>query len=229
VAPDETSSDDTSSDETSPDDNRMSNASATSTGHVDIAADGVAKTYAQAIVESAEAAGCRREVLAELGSLARDVLPQVPEAVAVFSSPKIAIEEKDRIIDRMLGGRMRPTTVNALHVLAHHGRLGMLAAVVRAAERLADDRDGRKQATFTTAVPLDAGEQARIVGEAEKALSASLVPTFVVDPAIIGGLVVRVGDTIYDQSVATGLAHLGGRLHTRNIHAIQTGEYSWHT
>jgi F0F1-type ATP synthase delta subunit len=55
------------------------------------------------------------------------------------------------------------------------------------------------------------------------------VPTFVVDPAIVGGLVVRVGDTIYDQSVATGLARLGGRLQARTIHAIQNREYSWHT
>jgi F-type H+-transporting ATPase subunit delta len=183
--------------------------------HVDIAADRVAKVYAQAIVEAADAAGCRREVLGELGQLAREVLPRVPEAVAVFSSPKIAAEEKDRIIDRLAGGRLKPTTANALHVLARHGRLGMLSAVVDAAERLADERDGRKQA--------------RIVAETEKALSASLVPSFAVDPAIIGGLIVRVGDTIYDQSVATGLARLGGRLHERNVHAIQNREYSWHT
>jgi F-type H+-transporting ATPase subunit delta len=196
---------------------------------VDIAADRVAKVYAQAIVEAADAAGCRREVLAELGTLAREVLPQVPEAVAVFASPKVTTEEKGRIIDKLAGGRMQATTTNALHVLAHHGRLGMLAAVVAAAERLADERDGKRQATFTTAMPLDAAEQARIVAETEQSLAATLVPAFVVDPAIIGGLVVRVGDTIYDQSVATGLARIGGRLHQRNIHAIQTGEYSWHT
>lgn len=195
--------------------------------HVDIAADRVAKVYAQAIVEAADAAGCRREVLTELAALARDVLPTVPEAAAVFSSPKVSAEEKGRIIERIAGGRMQATTTNALHVLARHGRLGMLAAVVAAAERLADERDGKRQATFTTAVPLDAAEQARIVAETEKALTAALVPSFVVDPAIIGGLVVRVGDTIYDQSVATGLARIGGRLNQRNIHAIQTGEYSW--
>lgn len=195
--------------------------------HVDIAADRVAKVYAQAIVEAADAAGCRREVLTELAALARDVLPTVPEAAAVFSSPKVSAEEKGRIIDRIAGGRMQATTTNALHVLARHGRLGMLAAVVAAAERLADERDGKRQATFTTAVPLDAAEQARIVAETEKALTAALVPSFVVDPAIIGGLVVRVGDTIYDQSVATGLARIGSRLNQRNIHAIQTGEYSW--
>jgi F-type H+-transporting ATPase subunit delta len=206
----------------------MTTASKT-TGHIDIAADRVAKIYAQALVDAADAAGCRSEVISELGMLAREVLPKVPEAVIVFSSPKIAAEEKDRIIDKLAGGRLKPTTTNALHVLARHGRLGMLGSVVEAAERLADERDGKQQATFTTAVPLDAAEQARIVGDTEKALSASLVPSFVVDPAIIGGLVVRVGDTIYDQSVATGLARIGGRLQQRNIHAIQNGEYSWHT
>jgi F-type H+-transporting ATPase subunit delta len=159
--------------------------------------------------------------------LARDVLPKVPDAAAVFSSPKVSAEEKGRIIDRIAGGRMQATTTNALHVLARHGRLGMLASVVAAAERLADERDGKRQAMFTTAVPLDAAEQARIVSETEKALAATLVPAFVVDPAIIGGLVVRVGDTIYDQSVATGLSRIGGHLRQRNIHAIQNGEYSW--
>lgn len=208
----------------------MSTATAsTESSHVDIASERVAKIYAQAIIEAAEAAGCRADVLRELGLLARDVLPQVPDAVAVFASPKIAAEEKGRIIDRMTGGTMTATTTNALHVLARHGRLGMLAAVLDAADRLADERDGRRQAVFTTAIPLAAAEQGSIVAAAEKALSVSLKPRFVVDPDIIGGLVVRVGDTIYDQSVATGLARLGGRLQERNIHAIQTGEYSWHT
>ncbi|GDX95856.1 ATP synthase subunit delta [Planctomycetia bacterium] len=197
--------------------------------HVDIAADQVARIYARAVDEAAEAAGCRREVLAELGLIAREVLPQVPEAAAVFASPKVSPEEKSRIIDRLTAGRMQPTTTNVLHVLARHGRLGLLGSVVAAAERLAEERDGRRQATFTSAVPLDAAEQARVVAEAEKALAARFVPRFVVDPAIIGGLVVRVGDTIYDQSVATGLARLGGRLRERNINAIQNGEYSWHT
>jgi F-type H+-transporting ATPase subunit delta len=198
-------------------------------GHIDIAVDRVAKIYAQAVVEAADAAGCRREVLAELGSLARDVLPQVPQAAAVFASPKVPAEEKAAVIDKVAKGRLRPTSVNALHVLARHGRLGMLGAVVAAAERLADERDGRKQATFTTAVPLDDADRSRVVAEIERAVKSPLTPTFTVDPSLIGGLVVRIGDTIYDQSVATSLSRLGGRLHQRNIQAIQNGEYSWRT
>jgi F0F1-type ATP synthase delta subunit len=68
-----------------------------------------------------------------------------------------------------------------------------------------------------------------VVADVEKSLAARLKPTFRVDPGIIGGLVVRIGDTIYDQSVATSLARLGDRLQDRNIHAIQNGEYSWHS
>lgn len=197
--------------------------------HVDIAADRVAKVYAQAIIEAAADAKCVDAVLSELGALARDVLPRVPEAQAVFASPKVAPEEKAALIDKIVKGRFNQTTVNALHVLARHGRLGILAAVAAAAERLADEQAGRLQATFTTAVPLDAAEQGRVVADVEKSLSARLKPTFRVDPEIIGGLVVRIGDTIYDQSVATSLARLGGRLQDRSIHAIQNGEYSWHS
>jgi F-type H+-transporting ATPase subunit delta len=197
--------------------------------HVDIATDRVAKVYAQAIIEAAADAKCLDAVLSELATLARDVLPRVPEAQTVFASPKVAAEDKAAMIDKIAKGRLTPTTVNALHVLAKHGRLGILAAVAAAAERLADERAGRSQATFTTAVPLDAAEQGRVVADVEKSLAARLKPTFRVDPGIIGGLVVRIGDTIYDQSVATSLARLGDRLQDRNIHAIQNGEYSWHS
>jgi F0F1-type ATP synthase delta subunit len=172
--------------------------------HVDIGADRLAKVYAQAIVEAADRKGCRREVVEELGAIVRDVLPQVPQAAAVFASPKVTVEQKEALVDRMAAGRLRPTTIHALKVLARHGRLEVLADVVAAAERLADSLEGRKQATFTTATPVDAADQARLVAEVEKA-------------------VVRVEDTIYDHSVATGLTRLGQRLKQRSIHEIQYG------
>lgn len=191
--------------------------------HVDIGADRLAKVYAQAIVEAADKQRCRREVIEELAALVRDVLPRVPKAAAVFASPKVAVEQKEALVDRMAAGRLRPTTVHALKVLARHGRLNVLADVVAAAERLADSLEGRKQATFTTATPVDAADQARLVAEVEKAVGASVSATFTVDPALIGGLVVRVEDTIYDQSVATSLSRLGRRLKQRSIHEIQYG------
>ena len=106
-------------------------------------------------------------------------------------------------------------------MLARHDRLEILSEVVVAAEQLADELDGRLQAIFTTAVPIDASEQARIVGVMEKSLGKSLAPKFFVNSAMLGGLIVRVQDTVYDHSVATSLSRLGDRLKQRSIHEIQ--------
>ncbi len=197
------------------------------TPRLNVGAERVAKVYAQAIIEAADRNHCRREVLDELASIVRDVLPAAPKARAVFASPRVTPEEKAAIIDRMAKGRVLPTTLHTLQVLARHDRLGIIAEVVAAAERLSDTLDGRRQAVFTTAVPLDAAEQERIVSAVSKSLALTLAPTFVVDPAVLGGLVVRVDDTVYDQSVATSLVRLGGQLKQRSIRAIQNGEFKW--
>jgi F-type H+-transporting ATPase subunit delta len=189
----------------------------------DTGVERIAQVYAQAIIEAADKRGCRDEVLAELESLVRDVLPKVPRAVAVFASPRVGIEQKAALIDRIAAGRMLPVTVHSLHVLARHGRLGIVAEVVAAARRLAEQLAGRKQAVFTTAMPLSGDDQRKLVAEVEQAVGVTLAPSFAVDPALIGGLVVRIGDTVYDQSIATGLARLGGNLHRRTIHEIQHG------
>ncbi len=194
-----------------------------SAAQIDPSAERIARVYAQAILEAADRQGCREEVLDELAVVAGEVLPKVPRAREVFASPQVSAEEKEALVDRITSGRMHPTTMHALRVLARHDRLGIVADVATAARRLSDAMAGRQQATFTTAVPVEAGEQERLVAAVERTLSVSLAPAFVVDPDIIGGLVVRIGDTVYDQSIATGLDRLGGNLHRRTIHEIQHG------
>jgi F-type H+-transporting ATPase subunit delta len=187
----------------------------------DIGAQRLARVYAQAILEAAEKAGCRAGVLDELRSLGRDVLPRVPGADRMFASPRITAEEKGAMIDKICGDRVLPTTLHSLHVLARHDRLGMLAEVVEAAGRMADERDGLKRAEFITAVPLDSAERERVVADTAQALGLRLAPTFTVNPDVLGGLVVRVEDTVYDHSVATSLRRLGSSLKQRSIHEIQ--------
>jgi F-type H+-transporting ATPase subunit delta len=192
-------------------------------GPTDIGIERLSKVYAQAIIEAADRKQCRREVLEELAAMVRDVLPRVPKAGLVFDSPKVTPEEKSAVINRICAGRVLPTTLHALHVLARHGRLGMLPQVVAAAERYADELDGRRQATVTTALPLDAAEQQEILAAVEKAVGGRVTPTFRVNPELIGGLIVRIADTVYDHSVATSLVRLRARLKQRSIHEIQYG------
>ena len=192
-------------------------------GPTNIGIERLSKVYAQAIIEAADRKQCRREVIAELGAMVRDVLPKVPKAALVFDSPKVTPEEKSAVINRICAGHVLPTTLHALHVLTRHGRLGMLSHVVAAAERLADELEGRRQAIFTTAVPLDAAEQSQIVASVEQSIGANVSPTFIVNPELIGGLIVRIADTVYDHSVATSLVRLRARLKQRSIHEIQYG------
>ena len=188
---------------------------------LDIGVERIARVYAQAIIEAADGKNCRAEVIAELEQFVCEVLPQVPRAREVFESPRVTVEQKAALIERIAAGRMLPTTVHALHVLARHGRLGIIAQVAVAAQRVAEEMAGQRQAIFTTAVPLSDDDQRRLVSGVEQAVGGTLAPSFVIDPDLIGGLVVRVGDTVYDQSIATGLARLGGNLHRRTIHEIQ--------
>jgi len=192
-------------------------------GPTNIGIERLSKIYAQAIIEAADRKQCRREVIEELGAMVRDVLPKVPKAALVFDSPKVTPEEKSAVINRICAGHVLPTTLHALHVLTRHGRLGMLSHVVAAAERLADELEGRRQATFTTAVQLDAAEQSQIVASVEQSIGANVSPTFIVNPELIGGLIVRIADTVYDHSVATSLVRLRARLKQRSIHEIQYG------
>jgi F-type H+-transporting ATPase subunit delta len=192
-------------------------------GPTNIGVERLSRVYAQAIIEAADRKQCRREVIEELAAMVREVLPKVPKAALVFDSPKVTPEEKSAVINRICAGHVLPTTLHALHVLARHGRLGMLSHVVAAAERLADELEGRRQATFTTAVPLDAAEQSQIVASVQQSIGANISPTFIVNPELIGGLIVRIADTVYDHSVATSLVRLRARLKQRSIHEIQYG------
>ena len=194
-----------------------------STSTFDPSAEKLARVYAQAILEAADRKGCRDDVLDELHMLATEVLPQVPNAQRVFDSPRVPLEEKEALIDRITAGRMQPTTTHALRVLARHGRLGIVAEVAAAARHLAFELAGHREAVLTTAVGLPEEQQRQFVADVERQLGVSLAATFAVDPALIGGLVVRIGDTVYDQSIASCLASLGEKLNRRTINEIQHG------
>jgi len=181
----------------------------------------VARVYAQAIVEAADKANCRDEVVAELRQLADEVLPQVPGLLALLESPRLGTSEKAAVVDKAVNGRVSETTRNTLQVLANHQRLAILPEIVAAVSCEVDRLAGRQQAIITTAQPLDDTQRQGVLAEAERCLGTALAARFTVNPDLLGGLVVRVEDTVYDQSVATGLVRLAERFKQRSIHEIQ--------
>lgn len=195
--------------------------SAGGNGWADVGAAGVALAYARALLGATESAGQTQPVLDELDEFVAGVLDQLPQLDAVLSSPLVSAEEKSGLLDRALKDKASALLLNFLHVLAQHGRLNILRQIRSQARQLYGQMLGRVRVEVRTATPLDEQLTGRIRDQLKELLKAEPELNPVVDPSMIGGLLLRVGDTVLDGSVATRLARLREQMINRSIHEIQ--------
>ena len=132
---------------------------------LDTGAEQLGKTYAQALVDAAIGAGVADQVVDQLGRLVDEYVSASPKLAAAFSSPRIGVDEKLRVIDRVFGDEFHPVLIKFLKVMANRNRLGYVAAVRTAAESIHDDMMGRVLAFVKTAVPLDEQLRGQIIGQ----------------------------------------------------------------
>ena len=176
---------------------------------LDIGAEQLGKTYARALLGVAVAQNVSDEVLTQLREIAGDVLSSNPKLAAAFASPRVSDDEKVRIIDRLFGDQVHPILVRTMKVMVQRGRLGYLSAVSRAADDLHDEVSGRVVAEVRTAVPLTDELRAEVTQRLNQSLNKQVRLKEVVDPSLIGGMVIRVGDTVFDSSVASRISKVG--------------------
>ena len=168
----------------------------------------IGAVYAKALLGAAETAGQTDAVAEELESLVTDVLDKLPHFHAALASPRIGHEEKIALIDRAFAGRMSPVLLNFLKVLSRHGRLDCLRAIAEAAEKLLNELRGRVEVWVTTAAPLSNPLRDQIVTRLSALLAQEVVLKTQLDPEMLGGLVVRIGDTVFDGSVSARLIQM---------------------
>jgi F-type H+-transporting ATPase subunit delta len=188
----------------------------------DASAEHIADVYAQAFLEVAESARQTQALLAEFDSFISDVLDQYPKFDAVISSTMISHEEIAGILDRVLGGRISPLLSNFLKVASRHGRLAYLRAIHRCVHALYDVLQNRVRVRLTTATPLSTELASRIRIALRAKLEGEPVLELVTDPELIGGAVLRLGDTVYDGSIANQLQILRQQMMDRSAHEIQS-------
>lgn len=179
---------------------------------MDTGAEQLGKTYAQALLGAAEKAGKIDLVVDQLVQLVDTVLAENPQLAAAFASPRIEVVEKCSVIDKLFGESLDPLLVTFLKVMAGRERLGFLGAVSSGAIARYDEMAGRVLAKVTSAVALDDASRSSITQTLEKALGKTVRLEESVDESLLGGLVIRVGDTVFDSSVANQLDVAGKRL-----------------
>jgi F-type H+-transporting ATPase subunit delta len=203
----------------------MANATAKSSGngaHADFGNQHVATVYAKGLLGASEAAGQTETVLQEFDSLVGDVLDKLPKFTSVLFSGMVPHEEKIGMIDRSLGRQASPLMLNFLKVLSAHGRLNTLRSIHRTAHDLYDQMRNRVRVQVITATPLDGDQTQRVTATLRGMLGGEPVLERVVDPNLIGGIVLRIGDTVYDGSVAAQLEQLRTQMINRSVHEIQS-------
>ena len=115
---------------------------------------------------------------------------------------------KINILDKALAGKMLTVLLNFLKVVVRHGRFDCLRAIRRAARKLHNETRGRVEVEVRTAASIEPELLETISGQLRSALGRELEMTTKVVPELIGGMVVRVGDTLYDGSVINQLNRL---------------------
>lgn len=160
----------------------------------------VHEIYSDVMFELAEETSQLDEVLADLQAVGR-VLRTEPEFLSLLVSPSLGESEKTRIIRRVFGGRVVPLTLDFLCVLARRNRMSFLNGISGRYEDMYDTARNRKRVVVTLSKAPTEEEVEKLKQEIRDAIQAEVKLTVKVDPAILGGIVIRKGDLVIDNSV----------------------------
>jgi F-type H+-transporting ATPase subunit delta len=170
----------------------------------------VARNYAETLFDLGERSG-HTDAFAELIDAVAGAVETTPEVQAVLMSPRVPKAEKARLLSAALEGSPREF-VGFLQALVRRGRQRWLREIAAEYQALLDIRHNRVRAGVTLARPADESLQRAIQAALSRQLGKDVLAAFHVDPEILGGTVVRVGERIHDGSVRRRLTKLRRHL-----------------
>jgi len=168
----------------------------------------IATVYAKGFLQAAQGQ------LADLAAVAESVeeleavrllCEQQPRFADRLASTRFSHADKCQLLQRTLGQHGSKLVLNFLGVVCRHGRFELLPTIVEQTRHLYNQRSGIVDVTVTSAVPLEDEVAQRMVQRLAQVLGKQVELQREVDPALLGGLQVRVGDTVFDGSVNAGL------------------------
>jgi F-type H+-transporting ATPase subunit delta len=172
--------------------------------------DPVARIYAQALLELASDRGRIDAVGADLEQVATAV--GADAALRDFiATPVLDATPKKRVIES-LRGKVDETVIDFLCLLIDKGRIESLAEIAAAYRQLADAAAGRLRVRAATAVALPTDQRRRLEETLQAALQRQCIVEAEVDADLIGGLVLQIGDKVYDGSVRSQLRRVRSRM-----------------
>jgi F-type H+-transporting ATPase subunit delta len=172
----------------------------------------VAKRYAKALFALAVDNRSQEKVFGDLRSIA-EIFAKDKETHNFLVSPMITPLQKEDVLKKVLNDKgVSKEVVDTLLLLARNERLNVFPELVHAFESEIDSSNGVIRGTVRSASTLAPEERQRIEQTVEKYLNKKVIMTYVVDPAVIGGLVAQVGSYTFDDSIAAHLTRMNEEL-----------------
>jgi len=171
----------------------------------------VCRNYAETLLAVAEKAG-QVERYGELIETVAAVMKADPALHGVFMSPRVPKQTKQRLIQRALAHVAPVPFIRFLQLAVQRGRQDLLTDIAEEYELLADQHLNRVHAIVATARPVDEALAAAIRRRLTEVFAKDVLPHFRADPALLGGIVVRVGDRVFDGSLRRKLKLLQRRM-----------------
>ena len=189
---------------------------------MDVTEEQIARVYAQAFMGVANKSPSVGDLVNELETVVNEVLTPYPHFEQVFRSGLVSHANKVEIIDRVLGGRVSAPMLNFLKVLSIHGRLGLLRTIRRLVNKIYAAERGMTDVQVRVAKELDPVLRSELLEKLRTTLGKDPVLNITVDPAIIGGIILQVGDRVFDASISTRLEYARRNIIARATEIIET-------
>ncbi len=171
----------------------------------------VARNYAEALLETAERHGVVQRC-GELIEAVAGVLESDPKLRGIFESPRVPKATKQRLVERALRKVAPPPFIRFLQAVVQRGRQGLLSEIAAEYEQLVDVHLKRIHAVVVTARPVDDRLAEQIRTRLTDVFRQTVLPHFRTEPSLLGGIVVRVGDRVFDGSLRRKLKLLRNRM-----------------
>jgi F-type H+-transporting ATPase subunit delta len=171
----------------------------------------IARNYAEALVSLANKA----KDLTGWGTMISDVADAITrdQRLRLFlESPRVSVEQKNDVIAKAFQDRMPRLFVRFLQSVIRHRRHGLIPEIAIQYHALVDAIEGRVHAQVTISREPDSKLEKTVTDRLSKVLGKSVVPHFSIDESILGGTIIRIGDTVMDGSVRRRLVRLRQRM-----------------
>jgi len=180
----------------------------------------IADVYAAALLELAREAQRVDDVRSELDELLK-LVQRMPDFETFLSSRALGAEARAVALEKLLRGRISDLVLNTLLVMNRHGRCGLLPALQRRFVLRQEAAAGEIEAQVTSAVELSKSQKAEVAEIAAGVSGKKPLIEFAVDPALLGGLVLRIGDLRMDNSLRRHLRVAREQLLERGARGLE--------